>query len=105
MSQFQDWEPVVLRKSDPKQVTKKPVDNIKIDNEDEVGKIIKVDSEFSKQIIQARLAKKLNQIQLAKALSLDVSVIKEYENGTAKHNGMIVSQIKKYLGINKNTAK
>ena len=104
MSQFQDWKPVILKKSDPKKPIQKPFDNIKV-NEDEIGKIIKVDSEFSKQIIQARLAKKLNQTELAKALSLDVTIIKEYENGTAKHNGEIISKLKKYLGINKNTAK
>ena len=105
MSSFQDWEPVVLRKSDPKKPIQKPFDNIKVNEDADVNKIIKVDSDFSKQIIQARLAKKLNQTELAKALSLDVTIIKEYENGTAKHNGIIISKLKKYLGINKNTAK
>ena len=62
----------------------------------------KVDMELSKMIVKKRVEKGLNQADLAKALSLDINIIKTFENGTALHNGMIISKLKKYLGINKN---
>lgn len=112
MSDCQDWKNVVIHGTNavkskvvsdqPKKVfvgTKEQ--GIVVDPETDEVKIITVDKEFSKQILQARLGKKMTQEQLAKALSLGVDVIKKYENGTARHNGAIISKIKKYLNIHK----
>lgn len=112
MADCQDWKNVVIHgtnavkskkeQSEPKKVfVGMKEQGVVIDPETDEVKIITVDKEFSKQILQARLAKKMTQEQLAKALSLGLDVIKTYENGTARHNGIIVSKIKKYLNIHK----
>ena len=117
MSNFQDWKPVIIGQGNKAKTTAKvhpePVANnntasnivkaASIIDDGEMIKSEKVDPEFSKMIIQARLAKKMTQAQLAHALSLDVSIVKDFENGSAKKNGPITSKIKKYLNINKNT--
>jgi ribosome-binding protein aMBF1 (putative translation factor) len=58
-----------------------------------------IEAEFGKQIIAARVAKGMNQKQLANALSIDAAVIAEYERGTGIKSGRVVSKIKKYLNI------
>ena len=117
MSDFQDWKPVNIGNNNITKQTKvkpevKPINMNAASNivkaastviDDEDIKVDKVDPKFSEQIKNARLGKKMTQAQLAHALSLDTTIIKEYENGTAKKNGTITSKIKKYLGINKNT--
>jgi ribosome-binding protein aMBF1 (putative translation factor) len=112
MADCQDWKNIVIHGTTAvksKMVSEQPKkvfvgtkeQGIVVDPETDEVKIITVDKEFSKQILQARLSKKMTQEQLAKALSLGVDVIKKYENGTARHNGGIVSKIKKYLNIHK----
>jgi len=110
MSDCQDWKNVVIRGTN---ATTKPkvstvqktvfigTGGVKVDPETEEVKIIKVDSEFSKQITKARTEKGKTQVQVAKELSIDVNVIKTFENGTATHNGAIVSKLKKYYNIHK----
>ena len=117
MSEYQDWKPVNIGNNNKKSTAKVAPEPIVMNKnsasgvvrgaetiiEDEMIKSEKVDPDFSKAIIKARSEKKMTQLQLAHALSLDVTVVKEYENGSAKKNGMITSKIKKYLGINKFT--
>jgi ribosome-binding protein aMBF1 (putative translation factor) len=115
MSNFQDWTPINIgnnankspkKSTSPKNtVSNNGASNIvcaadkPLDMED--TKITLVDKDFAKQITTARLVKKMTQAQIAHALSLDVNIIKTYENGTAKHNGPIVSKLKKYYNIHK----
>lgn len=115
MSDFQDHTPINIghgaskpnpkKSTSPKQTNNNTASNIvcaadkPLDLDD--NKITLVDKEFSKQITTARLAKKMTQAQIAHALSLDVSIIKTFENGTAKHSGPIVSKLKKYYNIHK----
>ena len=115
MSDFQDYTPINIghgaskaplkKTNSPKQTNINTASNIvcaadkPLDMDD--TKITLVDKEFSKQITTARLAKKMTQAQIAHALSLDASIIKTFENGTAKHNGLIVSKLKKYYNIHK----
>jgi transcriptional regulator with XRE-family HTH domain len=49
--------------------------------------------------MQARLAKKLKQSDLAKQLNLTSDFIRDYENGTAPLNKIILNNIAKKLGI------
>ena len=58
-----------------------------------------IDVEFSKQLVDARVAKGMTQKQLANALSIDVSIINDYERGQGVKSGPIVSKMKRYLGI------
>jgi ribosome-binding protein aMBF1 (putative translation factor) len=108
MSNFQDWEPINIGNKSKSSAKVHPSPQIKATNNNtpeiitgDEKRIEKVDIELSKMIVKKRVEKGLNQSELAKALSLDVNIIKTYENGTALHNGMIVSKLKKYLGINK----
>jgi len=101
----QDFKPMILSKFplNPKpkvQDQPKQPDN-KEPQEEIVKKKKTIDMEFSKQVVQARLAKKLSQEALAKNINVNVSVIKDYENGTAIQNGSIVSKLKKELNMMK----
>jgi putative transcription factor len=114
----QDWNYVVWnKKPDPKLTPKTTVLSSKQKNMNTTTNTVKkinddtleldnimpviVDKSFSKQIQERRLLKKLSQADLAKQLSIPVSIIKDYENGTGIQNGTFVSKIKKYLDIHK----
>ncbi len=103
----QNWEPIVLKKKSAvkKSTIKKPVSTTTIQNsllDDSEHVTIKyVDKELSQEIIKARVAKGLKRTDLAKQLNLQESIIADYENGTAVHNGPIIAKIKRYLGLHK----
>ena len=113
MSSFKDWNPVDIGNghkkrpgsnsptNQPKKIINNTGNKVKVDEETGDVRAVTVNKEFSQQIIKARVAKGMNQQQLATALSLDVTIIKSYENGTGTHNGNIISKIKTYLKINK----
>jgi len=65
--------------------------------ESEETKVAKVDKSLSKAIMQARVAKKMNQKQLATAINEKPQVIGEYESGKAIPNGQIISKIERAL--------
>jgi putative transcription factor len=71
----------------------------KIKDDDELPQLEKVGIDIGKQIMQARLAKKLKQSDLAKQLNLTSDFIRDYENGTAPLNKIILNNIAKKLGI------
>lgn len=74
------------------------ISNIKkIENEEETFKLNTIGTKFGNRIAQARCEKKLTQKQLANALSLPESTIKNYENGKAIYNAVIVNKIEKIL--------
>lgn len=56
-----------------------------------------IDKEFSKKMIQARIARKLSQKELATSCMLDVKIINDYEKGGCPRNGMYITKIKKIL--------
>ena len=49
-------------------------------------------------MIQARVAKKLSQKELASACMLDLKIINDYEKGGCPRNGTYITKIKKILG-------
>ena len=53
----------------------------KLENETEDFHLEKVSSNLKQQIIQARTAKKMTQIQLAQAINEKPQVIQDYESG------------------------
>ena len=102
----QDWKPVFLVNKQP-EIQKPKIDyaniiknNILNSNED-IYKPKTVDKEFSKQLIKARMDKKLTQKEVAKMLCITLKDVSEYENGTAIHDGKLVSKFKKFYGIYK----
>jgi ribosome-binding protein aMBF1 (putative translation factor) len=75
------------------------VNGKKIRDDDELPQVEKVGIDIGKQIMQARLAKNLKQADLAKKLNITPDFIRDYENGTAPMNKVILNNIGKALGI------
>lgn len=70
----------------------------KLEEATDVGKIAKVDISLSKAIMQARMAKKLTQKELATAINEKPQVVAEYESGKAIPNPQIIGKIERKLG-------
>mmetsp|Transcript_1402 Transcript_1402/g.1920 ORF Transcript_1402/g.1920 Transcript_1402/m.1920 type:complete len:174 (-) Transcript_1402:160-681(-) len=70
----------------------------KLEEADDVGKIVKVDLSLRKAIMQARTAKKMTQKELATAINEKPQVIAEYESGKAVPNPQIIGKIERKLG-------
>ena len=98
---MQEWEPVVLRKDIHKPQFQRPPNAKVLDNllSDEPSAPKLVGRDLGKKLEQGRAAKKLNRAQLAKALNLTESVIRDNEAGTAVLNKAILNRIARYLGI------
>ena len=60
---------------------------------------IEVPFHLGKSIEQARTAKKMTQLDLARALVVQPPIIKQYENGTAIPNNAFIAKIEKILGV------
>ena len=117
MTSHQDWTPIVwekkvIDKDDTKKIVCNKQKNInftintvkKIYDEDNPTadpdiKPILVDKNFAKEMQIRRLQKKMSQQQLATALSLNVSIITDYEKGIGIRNGNYISKIKKLLNM------
>merc|ERR1739845_220525 len=77
----------------------------KLDDSDQAWKHATVGSEFKKALMQARMAKQMDQAKLAKAINEKASVINEYESGKAIPNNNIVNKLNKALGVRLPSAK
>lgn len=94
--EHQDWETVVLAKP-IKFETKPQVQTNPLDTNDEIVVPLKMNFEVKTAIQQARLARKLSQKELASSLSVQVSVIHSYENGSAIPTNAFISKLEKVL--------
>ena len=70
----------------------------KLEEATDVGTIAKVDKSLSKAIMQARMAKKMTQKDLATAINEKPQVVAEYESGKAVPNPQIISKLERKLG-------
>lgn len=98
--EYQDWTPVVIRRSNNINTKKKEEDiysKVKFETED--VKIKYVPSNISQLIINGRNAKNLTRKQLAMNLNFKEDIIADIENGKAIYNGNIIARIKKYLDV------
>jgi putative transcription factor len=59
-----------------------------------------MEREFGLKMQKARMAKGLTQQQLATALSMPLSTIKDYEAGKGVRNGKIVDLINRWIAKN-----
>ncbi|KAJ7539876.1 hypothetical protein O6H91_11G113000 [Diphasiastrum complanatum] len=71
----------------------------KLDEETEVLSHEKVPTELRKNIMQARLDKKLTQAQLAQQINEKPQIVQEYESGKAIPNQQIVAKLERVLGV------
>jgi putative transcription factor len=70
----------------------------KLEDATEVGSIAKVDRSLSKAIMQARMAKKMSQKDLATAINEKPQIVAEYESGKAVPNPQLISKLERGLG-------
>jgi len=70
----------------------------KIEESNEL-KHAKVDKALSKAIMEARMAKKMTQKDLATKINEKPQVVGEYESGKAIPNGQIIIKMEKVLGV------
>jgi ribosome-binding protein aMBF1 (putative translation factor) len=102
---FQDFKPVVLRKSLSTNSNSKSKSNIHIKNEikddDELPKIAKYSHEQIGTIRDARIAKGLTQQQLTKLINpiLDSNFITNIENGKTNFDNKTYNTILRKLNI------
>ncbi|CAL9040317.1 hypothetical protein C4D60_Mb09t00270 [Musa balbisiana] len=71
----------------------------KLDEETENLTHERVSSELKKNIMQARLGKKLTQAQLGQLINEKPQVIQEYESGKAIPNQQIITKLERVLGV------
>ena len=100
----QDWKPVFLVKDKPPTTNYVHTNITNVKKEllnDDVPVLKYIDKELSKEIVNARVAKKLNRKQLAKNMNIQENIVADFETGKALHNPQLISKFKSYLGLNK----
>jgi ribosome-binding protein aMBF1 (putative translation factor) len=93
----QDWETIFMTKSkektpQPQTGPKPPIDT------HQAEPLPKITVELKTAIQQARIAKKLSQKELAQQINVPVSLINDYEKGTAIPNNSFIAKLEKSLG-------
>lgn len=71
----------------------------RLDDETDVLAHEKVSGELKKNIMQARLEKKMTQAQLAQLINEKPQIVQEYESGKAIPNQQIISKLERILGV------
>uniref|UniRef100_A0A0D6R854 HTH cro/C1-type domain-containing protein n=1 Tax=Araucaria cunninghamii TaxID=56994 RepID=A0A0D6R854_ARACU len=71
----------------------------KLDDETEVLSHERVSADLRKNIMQARLDKKLTQAQLAQQINEKPQIIQEYESGKAIPNQQVIAKLERILGV------
>jgi ribosome-binding protein aMBF1 (putative translation factor) len=95
-TQFQDWEPVVLKKSDTDKEREKINKETQPKNKDSV--VLKEPSlDFQKALQQARMANKMSQKDLALKLGMNLNTMVNYEKGKEIPTNLIISKLEKIL--------
>lgn len=114
--QHQDWETKIVRgnvqktikpsnkvittpgnKQDTVLTVKKVYDQENPNADPEIRPVL-IDKDFAMKMTQARVIKKMSQVQLARACMIDVKIINDYERGGCARNGSYITKIKKILG-------
>lgn len=104
MCDYQDFKPLILRKTIPKNTdksveVKQVSDRKKKADFTDVTVPKTVGSEMGKRIQQARTSKNMTQKDLAQKLNVKQPIIRDYENGTAVTDSQLLSKIKRILGL------
>jgi ribosome-binding protein aMBF1 (putative translation factor) len=91
---FQDWETVVLKKSDIP--GKQEIEIKQVKDKDKV--ILKEPSlDFQKALQQARMVNKMSQKDLALKLGMNLNTMVNYEKGKEVPTNLIISKLEKIL--------
>lgn len=98
MANFQDWNKRILNK--PTKAVYKNKDKVKernINDDDDIPKVITINTDLSTKIRKLRVEKGLSQKDLAQKINEKIDVIKNIEAGTAIYNSHILSKIRRIL--------
>ena len=101
--QNQDWKYITLNKPKSTQKISFPQKTPTVIKENDVDgaiKIKKVSKSMSQNVINARVAKKWSQIQLAHNAAIDTRTIVEIEKGGVVYDSNAFNKICKALGVN-----
>lgn len=102
----QDWEPVVLKKTNTnKDVNTKQNTNNSDNMEVEVEIKPTVSLSNSLLIQKARMGKKMSQKELAQRINIDSKIIQLYESGKVVPNVKLMIKLEKILNIKLNKKK
>ena len=80
-------------------IGEKDIKMIKIDNETEAQKIVKIDSKISNAIMKGRADKKMTRKVLANRMNVNIKIVEEYETCKAIPNINIIKKFERILGI------
>jgi len=89
---YQDWKPVVLRKTSPKENK----ENDKMI--DEIKKIDYFERSFCLKISQLQQQNKMTRKEFAKKLNVSEDIIKNIQNNKVKYDGNFVHKCKHLFG-------
>ncbi len=104
----QDWKQVVIsnptlkKKNQPVSIVERrdTKQNItKTDADGEVVGVKKVSKNMANELIKARTAKTLTQVQLAKLCNIDAKTVGENERGGCVYNAQVWNKLCKELGV------
>lgn len=104
--EHQDWTPVILSKNrkyteeENQKYEQKKQEKLekKKNEENEVKAPPKINFELKKAIMQARLAKKMSQKDVATKLNVTLSTIQGYENGKIVPNNQFIVKLERLFG-------
>jgi ribosome-binding protein aMBF1 (putative translation factor) len=85
---FQDWEPVILKKEKKEIVVTPKVDKVTIKEPS---------LDFQKALQQARMTNKMSQKDLALKLGMNLNTMVNYEKGKEVPTNLIISKLEKIL--------
>ena len=91
---FQDWEPVVLKKSD---ILDKGNQETHINQVKDKVTLKEPSLDFQKALQQARMVNKMSQKDLALKLGMNLNTMVNYEKGKEVPTNLIISKLEKIL--------
>jgi ribosome-binding protein aMBF1 (putative translation factor) len=106
MSIYQDWTPVTIGNGGNKKKTNTGISNVnkklnELENNDDMPpKIQHWTPELINALQQARMAKGLSQVELAKKLNIQPSYVQDIENNKSQYNRKLYLTLMRTLGVN-----
>ena len=93
----QDWESVVFKKNIQNKEAKKTKKHVS-QKAETIGKFV-APINFKKEMMQARVAKKKTQKELASSMNLPLTMISDWESGKKVPTNQQIAKIERALGI------
>ena len=98
----QDWNYITISKNKPKPkvvLAQRETSAVKTNQDGDIVQVKKVSPQMARAIINARIAKKWNQVQLAHNSAVDVKIIGDIERGGCLYDANVFNKLCKTLGI------